>query len=486
MNKEEYKLHEECGVFGVYDRSGETDMASAAHAALYALQHRGQESCGITLNTDGVITGHKGLGLVSEVFPPEVLGGLSSEAKMACGHVRYATSGSRIVANAQPLVVRHCNGTLSICHNGNLTNAPSLRRRLELNGSIFHGSSDTEVIGYLLTQNRLTANSIEDAVSLTMHQIEGAYCLIIMSPTKLIAVRDPHGFRPLCIGKLAGDNGYAFASESCALDAIGAEFVRDVRPGEIVVVDRDGIRYRTEHCNQKKHTMCVFEYIYFARPDSVIEGTVVQDARIRAGKFLAKEHPVEADVVIGVPDSGLAAAVGYSKESGIPYELGFIKNKYIGRTFIQGSQKQRESSVRIKLNVISSVVKDKRVVLVDDSIVRGTTSARIIKLLREAGAKEVHFMISAPPFKHPCYFGTDIPDSDLLVAHDRDVNEICRIIGADSLGYLSIEHVKQLAVKEGLDFCVGCFTGEYPVAEPKEQMFDPYSQPLSLSGKKSI
>ena len=417
-----YPLHEECGVFGIYDRAGTEDVAAAAYSALYALQHRGQESCGIAVNDDGVIQGHRDLGLVNEVFTPAVLGSLSTPtAHMATGHVRYATAGSRVRANAQPMIVRHGRGTMALCHNGNLTNALELRRQLENEGAIFNGSSDTEVICYLITRNRL-----------------------------------PGG-------------GYVFASESCALDAAGATLLRDVEPGEIVVADAKTGELRSikDHCGRPDTQMCVFEFIYFSRPDSIIEGSSVHEARKQAGRFLAQEHPVEADVVIGVPDSGLDAALGYSQESGIPYGIGFIKNKYIGRTFIQGSQKQRENSVRIKLNVVSSTVKGKRVVLVDDSIVRGTTSARIIKLLRDAGAKEVHFRVSAPPFKYPCYFGTDIPDQKLLVATGRNVEQINEIIGADTLGYLSTEHVVQLAKNAKCGFCTACFTGEYAV-KPEE------------------
>lgn len=485
-NEQLHSLHEECGVFGIYDKTGTTDLVTATYAALYALQHRGQESCGMAINVDGVITGHKDAGLVNEVFTPDVLARLPEGAKMATGHVRYATSGSKRRENAQPIVIRHLKGGLALCHNGNLTNAKELRRRLEYNGSIFYGTADTEVIGYLLTQARLRTPSIETAIDQVMYEIEGAYSLVIMSPSKLIAVRDPHGFRPLCIGTLPNDGGYVFASESCALNAVGASFIRDVKPGEIVIADRNGLRSMTSHCHTAPHTICVFEYVYFARPDSTIEGTCVHDARLQAGKFLAEEHPVEADVVIGVPDSGLDAALGYSQASGIPYGVGFIKNKYIGRTFIQGNQKQRESSVNIKLNVIKSTVHGKRVVLVDDSIVRGTTCARIIKLLRKAGAKEVHFMISAPPFKNPCYFGTDIPDRDLLVATGRTVEQINEIIGADSLGYLSVEHVKQLAIHSKCGFCTGCFDANYPVAPPEEdEELDPFGKPLSegTSGK---
>ena len=473
-----YPLHEECGVFGIYDKAGTEDVAVAVYSALYALQHRGQESCGMAVNEDGVITGHRDLGLVNEVFTPQVMETMRKpEARMATGHVRYATAGSRVRANAQPMIVRHGRGTMALCHNGNLTNAIQLRNALENDGAIFHGSSDTEVICYLLTRNRLRHKSIEQAVSATMEQLEGAYSLIIMSSTKLIAVRDPRGYRPLCIGTLPG-GGYAFASESCALDAVGATLLRDVEPGEIVVADANGLRSIKDHCSRKPSQMCVFEYIYFARPDSTIEGCSVHEARMQAGRFLAQEHPVDADVVIGVPDSGLDAALGYAEASGIPYGIGFIKNKYIGRTFIQGNQKQRENSVRIKLNVIASTVRDKRVVLIDDSIVRGTTSARIIKLLRDAGAKEVHFRVSAPPFKYPCYFGTDIPDQKLLVATGRTVDQINEIIGADTLGYLSTEHVVQLAPGAGCGFCTACFTGQYAVKPEVVLSTDIHDRPL--------
>lgn len=473
-------LHEECGVFGIYDRSGRMDVRASVYSALYALQHRGQESCGIAVNCDGVISWHCDLGLVNEVLSSEVINAMPQSAKMAVGHVRYATSGARSRANAQPLVVQHCKGSMALCHNGNLTNAMKLRRQLELDGAIFHGTSDTEVISYLITRNRLKTPSIEEAVSETMEAIDGAYSLVIMSPSKLIAVRDPHGFRPLCIGKL--EDGYAFSSESCALDACGAELVREVRPGEIVVADKNGLRSLTAHCGKFESSLCVFEFVYFARPDSIIEGSSVHEARKRAGRFLAQDYPVAADVVIGVPDSGIDAALGYSEQSGIPYGVGFIKNKYIGRTFIQGTQKQRENSVKIKLNTISSTVKGKRIVMVDDSVVRGTTCARIINLLREAGAKEVHFRISAPPFLHPCYFGTDVPDREHLIAVGKTQREIAEIIGADSVGYLSVEHVRQLAENSGCKYCTGCFTGIYPVAEPDETMENIFDKPLSQSG----
>lgn len=472
-------IHEECGVFGIY--SEKTDaVATSAYYALYALQHRGQESCGIAVNDDGVITCHKNAGLVNEVFKQEELDALG-QGQMAVGHVRYGTTGAGGIANAQPMVVNHIKGSMALAHNGNLTNAPELRSALEMNGSIFHSTSDTEVISYIITKERIAAPSIEAAVFSAMYRLKGAYSLIIMSPSKLIAARDPQGFRPLCIGKKDGQ--ILFASETCALHTLGAEYIRDVRPGEIVVVDKHGLRSIAGHCTDGKKALCVFEYIYFARPDSEIEGCSVHLARKKAGAFLAKEHPVEADVVIGVPDSGIDAAIGYAEESGIPYGLGFIKNKYIGRSFIQPTQAQRESDVRIKLNVVPSTVKGKRVVMIDDSIVRGTTSARIVKQLRDAGASEVHVRVSAPPFRHPCYFGVDIDSPDNLIANHHSLEEICKIIGADSLGYLSVDNVIHLADGCPLDFCTACFNGEYPVEPPKENAKSKFE--TKISKKKS-
>ena len=458
------QLHEECGVFGLYTHEPEAAAIHTYHAP-YALQHRGQESAGIAINDDGVISSHKDVGLVSEVFPPDVLQNLGS-GTITVGHVRYATTGNKSRTNAQPLVINHVKGSMVLAHNGNLTNAAELREKLELSGAIFHTTSDTEVIAYTITAQRLTAPSIEEAVDAAMDIIQGAYSLVLMSSTKLIAARDPNGFRPLCIGTME-DGGYVFASESCALDAIGAHFLRDVEPGEIVIADGNGLRSIRTHCNGRKSSLCVFEFIYFARPDSVIDGASVHEARLRAGAFLALEHPVQADIVIGVPDSGLDAAMGYARQSGIPYGIGFIKNKYIARTFIAPGQKSREDKVRIKLNPIASVVRGKRVVMIDDSIVRGTTSQRIVKLLRDAGAKEVHVRVSAPPFLHPCYFGTDIDSRDHLIACNHTTEEIAEIIGADSLGYLSVDSVHKLAVGCGCTFCDGCFTGNYPVAVPE-------------------
>ncbi len=459
-------LKEECGVFGIFSEQ-RGPVAASAYFALYALQHRGQESCGIVVNDDGVMRAHRDIGLVPEVFTADALAKLG-DGNMAVGHVRYSTTGGQSRTNAQPLVIQHVKGKMVLAHNGNLVNAGALREELEMGGAIFHSTNDTEVIAYIITQARINTPSIETALEQAMHRIQGAYSLIVMSPQKLIAARDPNGFRPLCMGKRGSD--VVFASESCALDSLGAEFVRDLDPGEIVVVDKKkGLRSIRTHCTEGgKGSLCVFEFIYFARPDSVIEGASVHGARLRAGAYLALEHPVQADVVVGVPDSGLDAAIGYSRQSGIPYGIGLIKNRYVGRTFIQPSQEQREDAVRIKLNVLKETVSGKRVVLVDDSIVRGTTSARIVHLIREAGAKEIHMRISAPPFINPCYFGTDIDSKDNLIACKMTVPEIAKEIGVDSLGFISVDNAKKIAESARCGFCTGCFTGEYPVEPPKD------------------
>ncbi|MBQ4100105.1 MAG: amidophosphoribosyltransferase [Oscillospiraceae bacterium] len=458
------KVHEECGVFGIYSNKC-TDVCNDTYLALYALQHRGQASCGIAVNDDGVITAHKDVGLVNEVLTADVLAKLG-QGNMAVGHVRYSTAKTHEKCDAQPLVISHVKGQMVVAHNGSLVNYNELREEFELGGAIFQTTSDTEVIAYAITRERLKCGSIEDAVVRAMPKLKGAYSVVIMTSRKLVAFRDPIGFHPLCIGKQGDD--ILFASESCAFDSMGAKFVRDIEPGEVVVVEDGEIKSIKTNCPKDKGHICVFEYIYFARPDSVVEGASVHEARLRAGQFLAQEHPVEADVVIGVPDSGLDAALGYSRESGIPYGIGFIKNKYIGRTFIQPSQKERESLVRIKLNIIENTVKGKRVVMVDDSIVRGTTSARIVKLLREAGATEVHMRVSAPPFMHPCYFGTDIDSRDKLIACRMNHEEMTKSIGVDSLGFLSIDNAHKIAKGANCKFCDGCFSGKYPIEVPNE------------------
>lgn len=470
------EIREECGVFGVFGKENPT-IAQSVYFGLFALQHRGQESCGIAVNSDGVFNSYKDAGLVNDVFTPDVLARLGG-GSIAVGHVRYGTTGSGGRINAQPVVVNHFKGSMALAHNGNLTNAYELRREFEAKGSIFHTTSDTEVISYLITEERLKTGTIEDAVCRAMNRLEGAYSLVVMSPQKLIAARDENGFRPLCYGKTK-DGTYYVASESCALDAVGAKLIRDLDPGEVLVFTDQGVRSIRNHCDEKPHTLCVFEYVYFARPDSVIEGASVHEARVKAGEILAREHKVDADVVVGVPDSGLDAALGYARESGIPYSIGFIKNKYIGRTFIAPDKKSRVNGVKIKLNPISSEIKGKRVVLIDDSIVRGTTSGRIVKLLRDAGAKEVHMRVSAPPFVNPCYYGTDIDSRDNLIACRKSIEEIAEEIGVDSLGYLSVEGVKEIAcVNEKSGFCTACFDGNYPTEIPSETHKNRFELPI--------
>lgn len=458
------KIKEECGVFGVYG-SKNPRIAQTVYFGLFSLQHRGQESCGIAVNNDGVFKSYKDLGLVNDVFTPNIIEKLG-EGNIAVGHVRYGTTGGNERSNAQPIVVNHIKGSMALAHNGNITNSYELRSQFEAKGSIFQTTSDTEVISYAIIEERLNSKTIEEAVCKAMNRIKGAYSMIIMSPQKLIAARDKNGFRPLCYGKTANGE-YIIASESCALDSVGAEFVRDIEKGEILVFGKEGIKSIKEHCGKGKQTSCVFEYVYFARPDSIIEGKNVHEARIKAGEILAKEHPVKADVVVGVPDSGLDAALGYSKASKIPYGIGFIKNKYIGRTFIYPEVKSRMDKVKIKLNPIANVVNGKRVILIDDSIVRGTTSERIVKLLRDAGATEVHMRVSAPPFINPCYYGTDIDSKENLIACKYTIEEIAKKIGADSLGYLSLDGVKKIGyVNEKSGFCTACFDGIYPTEIP--------------------
>ncbi len=470
----EDSLHEECGVFGIYDFDG-NDIASTIYYGLFALQHRGQESCGIAVSDTngpkGQVSVHKGMGLVNEVFTQEELQKL--KGNIGVGHTRYSTAGSSTRENAQPLVLNYVKGTLGLAHNGNLINALELRKELEYTGAIFQTTIDSEVIAYHIARERIKTPTVEAAVKNAMKKIKGAYSLIVMSPRKLIGARDPFGFKPLCIGKR--DNAYILVSETCALDTIGAEFVRDVLPGEIVTINEEGIQSDTSLCLPKeKEARCIFEYIYFSRPDSIIDGVSVYHSRIMAGRYLAKDHPVEADVVVGVPESGNAAALGYSLESGIPYGTAFVKNGYVGRTFIKPKQSNRESSVRVKLNVLKEAVAGKRVIMIDDSIVRGTTSDRIVGMLKEAGATEVHVRISSPPFISECYFGTDIPSKEQLIAHNRTVEDIRKIIGADSLGYLEINRLSEMV--NGLPICTGCFNGKYPLEPPKEDIRGSYEK----------
>ena len=450
-------VHEECGVFGIWDPAG--GCAQTTYYGLYALQHRGQEACGIAAINHREQSCYKDVGLVSEVFSRETLERLNGT--MAVGHVRYATTGAGERENAQPLTIKYAKGTLAVVHNGNLVGIDHLRREFEYKGAIFHTTSDSELIAYAIAQARLHCGSVEQAVCQATAELRGAFSLLVMSPQKLIACRDPWGFRPLCMGRKG--EAILFASESCAIQAVGGKVERELEPGEIVVVQDGQVRSIRDNCRGLSH-LCIFEYIYFARPDSVIAGQSVHQARVNAGRLLAREHPVQADLVVGVPDSGLDAARGYSLESGIPLGMGFVKNRYVGRTFITPDQHSREQAVRIKLSALASEVAGKRVVMVDDSIVRGTTCSQIIGLLREAGATQVHMRVSAPPFIAPCYFGTDIPNRDKLIACHHTQEEICRMAGADSLGYLSLEGLEQLAPDAKCGFCKGCFTGEYPIA----------------------
>lgn len=467
-------LGEECGVFGAYDMDGR-DVAPSIYYGLFALQHRGQESCGIAVSDTngpkGVVKSYKGMGLVNEVFTEESFAHMQGD--IGVGHVRYSTAGASTRENAQPLVLNYIKGTLALAHNGNLINANELREELAYGGAIFQTTIDSEVIAYHIARERVTSATAEEAVAKAMKKIKGAYSLVVMSPRKLMGARDPYGFKPLCIGKR--DHAYILASETCALDTIGAEFVRDVEPGEIVTITKDGIASDKSLCLPKEQTArCIFEYIYFARPDSRIDGVGVYQSRIMAGRYLAMDSPVEADLVVGVPESGNIAALGYSLQSGIPYGTAFVKNGYVGRTFIKPKQSSRESSVRVKLNVMKEAVEGKRVIMIDDSIVRGTTSDRIVSMLKEAGAKEVHMRVSSPPFLWPCYFGTDVPAREQLIAYNRSVEEIRRIIGADTLAYLRIQRLDEMV--KGLPICKGCFTGTYPMEPPTEDIRGEYSK----------
>lgn len=467
-------LGEECGVFGAYDVDGH-DVAASVYYGLFALQHRGQESCGIAVtDTYGKrnVLSKKGLGHVDDVFDEEGLSEL--KGNLGVGHVRYSTAGATRVENAMPLVINYVKGTLAIAHNGNLVNAIELREELSQTGAIFQTTIDSEVIAYLIARERLHTPTAEEAVKRAMQKIKGAYALVVSSPRKMIGARDPFGLKPLCIGKR--DNTYFLASESCAIAAVDGEFVRDVLPGEIVTITRKyGIQSDTSMViDSEKQARCIFEYIYFARADSHFDGISVYDARIKAGRFLAQDSPVEADLVVGVPESGNAAALGYAMESGIPYGTAFVKNSYVGRTFIKPKQSSREQSVRVKLNVVKEAVAGKRIIMIDDSIVRGTTSGLIVNMLKEAGAKEVHVRISAPPFLWPCYFGTDIPAREQLIAYNRSIEDIRDLIGADSLGYLRIERLKEMV--SGLPICEGCFTGTYPLAPPTEDIRGEYER----------
>lgn len=470
------EIGEECGVFGIYDNDG-LDISRLTYYGLFALQHRGQESCGISVNNDGNITSYKDIGLVSEVFGNDnILEDM--KGTMAVGHVQYSTKGTSLGQNAQPLVLKYKKGTMVLAHNGSIANASEIREELESTGAIFQTTTDSEIIAYMIAKERLNCNSIQSAVHKFMPKIKGSCSLIVMSPKKLMASRDIYGLRPLCLGKIK--NSFIISSETSALNAIGAEYIRDIEPGETIYIDNEGLHCITTEKYSRK--MCIFEYIYFARPDSNIESINVYESRKEAGKILAKQDPVDADMVIGIPDSGIVAAIGYAEQSGIPYGEGLVKNRYIGRTFIKSSQAEREVAVRLKLNVLKENVKGKKIVMIDDSIVRGTTSANIVNMLRDAGAIEVHMRVCSPPFIYPCYFGTDIPDQKSLIACNYTIEEIKNMIGADSLGYLNVDNLTDIVKQRNGEFCSACFTGDYPVYIP-EVIQKSISSKFNLKGK---
>ena len=456
MQNAETGVKEECGVFGIYDAGG--NCARSTYYGLYALQHRGQEDCGIATINDLELSCHKGAGLVGDIFSEKILDDLNGT--MAIGHVKYSGANGHRRENAQPLTLTYIKGSLAVAHNGSIINSAELKREYEYRGAVFHTTTDSEIIAYIIAQARLHSGSAEDAVNQAIKRLKGAFSIVVMSSRKLIAARDPLGFRPLCIGR-KGDS-IVFASESCALDSVGATFVRDVQPGEVVWVYEGRLGSNRENCTGKS-ALCIFEHLYFARPDTVIDGQSVYDARILAGRLLARKYPLEADVVVGVPDSGLVAAKGYSLETGIPYNDGFIKNRYIGRTFISPTQSERVEAVKIKLNPLRATISGKRVVIIDDSIVRGTTSVQIIGLLRDAGAKEIHVLISSPKFISPCYYGTDIPSKEVLFACNYSTEEMRKIIGSDSLGFLSLDSLDHIAPDSKCGFCDACFSEKYPI-----------------------
>lgn len=469
----EDKIHDECGVFGIFGNDA-TDIIDETYLALYALQHRGTLGAGIAINDNGNMSVVKGFGVVPEALPEKELSRLK-KAKIALGHVRHTTASvANDRASIQPLLMRYVNGQLSLALNGALTNYSELREHLHRGGAIFQSNSDIEVIAYIIAQERLETASIEEAVLNAMDKIKGAYSMVMMAPSRLIGVRDPRGFRPLCIGKL-GEN-YIITSESCVFDSLGGEFVRDVEPGEMVVIDDEGVHSYKNNCGGKT-SLCLFEFVYFARPDSVLDGMCVNIARQRAGIELAKEHPVEADMVCAVPDCGIDAAIGYSMQSGIQYGVGLVKNRFIGRAH-NNRKKHAQYNLRIKLNAMKSNVQGKRIVLIDDSIVKGETSKHIVSMLKKAGAKEVHLRISSPPFKYPCYFGTDIDSTDNLIAAHKSIDEMCTEIGADSLGFLSIDGLHRIADECKIDFCDACFSGDYPIEASRQSHEDKYSKKL--------
>lgn len=475
INTQLDKVNDECGVFGIYRNDENLDSVSITHDALFGLQHRGQQSAGITVNCDGEFITVKELGMVSEVFTAKTMSKLKN-GRIAVGHVRNTSSESLDRASNQPLVLRYKEGSIAIALNGSITNFPEIRAELERGGAIFQSNSNAEIMAYVIGSERCYTDNLEDAVLRSMDKLKGAYSTVICAPTRLIAFRDMYGFRPLCIGKI--NNSYVISSESCVFDSIGAEFVRDVEPGEMVVIDESGFHTYKSRITAEKTSLCVFEYVYIARPDSVIDGLSVHNARIKAGQLLFEEFPLDADMICGVPDSGVAAAEGYAMASGIPFGMGFVKNKYIGRTVGTGKDK-KERLLQTRLTALKANVSGKRIVIVDDSIVRGETSKHIVKLMRDAGAKEVHMLISSPPFICPCYFGVDIHDRDSLIANKMSTDEIREFIGADTLGYLSLESVKKIAMQANINLCDGCFSGSYNAEIPRTVFVDKYAKKIN-------
>lgn len=443
-----------CGVFGVYNAPNAGELT---YYGLYALQHRGQESAGIVSCDQGEFHAIKGMGLVSSIFKPENLAALPGS--MAVGHTRYSTTGSSMEANSQPMTIDCAKGQIAIAHNGNLTNAGALRAELEGRGSIFRTSVDSEIILHLMAQPRSVGS--EPPAAQALRRIEGAYSLVMMTENELIGVRDPHGFRPLSLGRFNG--GWILSSETCAFDLIGAEFERDIEPGEMVIIGKNGVESIRLFPRQNDTAFCVFEYVYFARPDSMIHRQSVYRARVEMGRALARENRIDADVVAPIPDGGNCAALGFSMESGIPYEMAFVRNHYVGRSFIQPTQRIRDLNVRVKLNLIRDLVDGKRVIVVDDSIVRGTTCRKRVNNLKEAGAKEVHVLVSCPPTRHPCYYGIDFPDREKLMAHNKSTDDIARELNADSVNYLSVDGMIEATGQKKSELCLACYTGVYPV-----------------------
>ena len=475
INTQLDKFNDECGVFGIYRNDEDLDSVAITHDALYGLQHRGQQSAGTTVNCDGEFITVKELGMVSEVFTEKTLTKLKN-GKIAVGHVRHTSNESLDRASNQPLVLRYKEGSIAIAFNGAITNFSEIRTELERDGAIFQSNSDAEIMAYVIGSQRCYTENLEEAVIRSMDKLKGAYSTVICAPTRLIAFRDVYGFRPLCIGKI--ENSYVVASESCVFDSIGAEFIRDIEPGEMVVVDEEGFHTYKTRIAADKTSLCVFEYVYIARPDSVIDGLSVHNARFEAGKLLYDEYPIEADMICGVPDSGVVAAEGYSMASGIPFGMGFVKNKYIGRTVGTGKDK-KERLLQTRLTALKANVSGKRIIIVDDSIVRGETSKHLVKLMRDAGAKEVHMLISSPPFICPCYFGVDIDDKDSLIANRMSTDEIREYIGADTLGYLSLDSVKKIASKANIKLCDGCFSGIYNAEIPRSVFVDKYAKKIN-------